>query len=65
LLNEGYTTAPEADPTVSPKFPELAARARKVARPTNVVQFVDEQLLRLAFRSLRKQAAPGVGEHSC
>jgi group II intron reverse transcriptase/maturase len=60
LLDEGYTAAPEADKTVSPKLAELAARARKEARLTNVVQYVDEELLRLAFQSLRKQAAPGV-----
>jgi RNA-directed DNA polymerase len=64
LFDEGYTAAPEADPTVSPKLAELAARARKEARLTNVVQFVDEELLRLAFRSLRKQAAPGVDGQS-
>jgi Tfp pilus assembly protein PilF len=56
LFDEGYTAAPEADPSVSPKLAELAARARKEARLTNVIQFVDEELLRLAFRSLRKQA---------
>jgi RNA-directed DNA polymerase len=33
--------------------------ARIAGRLTNVVQFVDEELLRLAFRSLRKQAAAG------
>jgi group II intron reverse transcriptase/maturase len=64
LLDEGHTAAPEAEPTVSPKLTELAARARKEARLTNVVQFVDEELLRLAFRSLRKQAAPGVDGQS-
>jgi len=64
LLDEGYTAAPEADNTVSTKLAELAARARKEARLTNVVQFVDEELLRLAFRSLRKQAAPGVDGQS-
>ncbi|MBV9578281.1 MAG: hypothetical protein JO057_06810, partial [Chloroflexi bacterium] len=64
LLDEGYTAAPEADTTVSTKLAGLAARARKEARLTNVVQFVDEELLRLAFRSLRKQAAPGVDGHS-
>jgi group II intron reverse transcriptase/maturase len=64
LFDEGYTAAPEADPIVSPKLAELAARARKEARLTNVVQFVDEELLRLAFRSLRKQAAPGVDGQS-
>ena len=37
---------------------------KKEARLTNVVQFVDEELLRLAFRSLRKQAAPGVDGQS-
>ena len=60
LLDEGYTAAPEADKTVSTKLAELVARARKEARLTNVVQYVDEELLHLAFHSLRKQAAPGV-----
>jgi len=60
LFDQGTTAAPEADLSVSPKLAELAARARKEGRLTNVVQFVDEELLRLAFRSLRKQAAPGV-----
>lgn len=64
LFDEGYTAAPEAEPTVSPKLAELATRARKEARLTNVVQFVDEELLRLAFRSLRKQAAPGIDGQS-
>ncbi len=64
LFDEGYTAAPEADPTVSTKLAELVARARKEARLTNVVQYVDEELLRLAFRSLRKQAAPGVDGQS-
>jgi hypothetical protein len=64
LLDEGYTAAPEADKTVSTKLAELAVRARKEARLTNVVQFVDEELLRLAFRSMRKQAAPGVDGQS-
>jgi group II intron reverse transcriptase/maturase len=45
---------------VSSKLAGLVARARKEERLTNVVQFVDEELLSLAFRSLRKQAAPGV-----
>src|SRR5919198_4865963 len=57
LLDEGYTAAPEAEPTVSTQLAGLVARARKEARLTNVVQFVDEELLRLAFPSLRKQAA--------
>jgi RNA-directed DNA polymerase len=64
LFDEGYTAAPEADSTVSTKLAELVARARKEARLTNVVQYVDEDLLRLAFRSLRKQAAPGVDGQS-
>lgn len=59
LFGESNTAAPEADPTVSTKLAELVARARKEARLTNVVQYVDEELLRLAFRSLRKNAAPG------
>lgn len=64
LFDEGYTAAPEADPTVSTKLAGRVARARKAARLTNVVQFVDEELLRLAFRSLRKAEAAtdtGVG----
>jgi len=64
LFGEGYTAAPEAEPTVSPKLAELARRAKKEARLTNVVQYVDEELLRLAFRSLRKQAAPGIDGQS-
>ena len=64
LFDEGYTAAPEADSTVSTKLAELVARARREARLTNVVQFVDEELLRLALRSLRKQAAPGVDGQS-
>src|SRR6266852_1634831 len=64
LLDEGYTAAPEADKTVSTKLAGLAARARKEARLTNVVQYVDEELLRLAFGSLRKQAAPGTDGQS-
>src|SRR6266446_3638416 len=64
LLDEGYTAAPEADPPVSTKLAGLIARARKEARLTNVVQYVDEELLRLAFGSLRKQAAPGVDGQS-
>lgn len=64
VLDEAYTAAPEADPTVSTKLAELVARARKEVCLTNVMQFVDEELLRLAFRSLRKQAAPGVDGQS-
>ena len=64
LFGEGTTAAPETDQPVSPKLAELAARARKEGRLTNVVQFVDEELLRLAFGSLRKQAAPGVDGQS-
>ena len=64
MLDEGYTAAPEADKTVSTKLAGLVARARKEAQLTNVVQDVDEELLRLAFRSLRKQAAPGVDGQS-
>ncbi len=45
---------------MSTKLAGLAARARKEARLTNVIQFVDEELLLLAFRSLRTQAAPGL-----
>jgi hypothetical protein len=61
LFGESNTAAPEAEPTVSTKLAGLVARARKDARLTNVVQYVNEELLRLAFGSLRKQAAPGVG----
>jgi group II intron reverse transcriptase/maturase len=64
LFDEGYTAAPEADQTVSTKLAELGARARREAHLTNVIQFVDEELLHLAFRSLRKQAAPGVDGQS-
>ena len=64
LFDEGTTAAPEADLPVCPKLAELAARARKEGRLTIVVQFVDEELLRLAFQSLRKQAAPGVDVQS-
>src|SRR5712692_4921821 len=64
LLDEGDTAAPEAETTVSTKLAGLVARARREAKLTNVVQYVDEELLRLAFRSLRKQAAPGVDGQS-
>lgn len=64
MLDGGHTAAPEADRTVSTRLAELAARARKEARLTNVVHYVDEALLRLAFGSLRKQAAPGVDGQS-
>ncbi len=64
LLDEGYTAAPEAETTVTTKLAGLVARARREAKLTNVVQYVDEELLRLAFRSLRKQAAPGVDGQS-
>jgi RNA-directed DNA polymerase len=64
LFGESNTAAPEADRSVSTKLAGLVARARKEARLTNVVQYVDEELLRLAFRSLHKQAAPGVDGQS-
>jgi hypothetical protein len=64
LFGESNTAAPEADKTVSTKLAGLVALARKETRLTNVVQYVDEELLRLAFRSLRKQAAPGVDGQS-
>jgi RNA-directed DNA polymerase len=64
LFGESNTAAPEAEPTVSTKLAGLVAQARKETRLTNVVQYVDEELLRLAFRSLRKQAAPGVDGQS-
>ena len=49
---------------MSTKLAGLVALARMEARLTNVVQYVDEELLRLAFRSLRKQSAPGVDGQS-
>jgi len=64
LFGESNTAAPEADKTVSTKLAGLVARARKESRLTNVVEYVDEELLRLAFRSLRKQAVPGVDGQS-
>ena len=64
MFDERTTAAPEADLPVCPKLVGLVARARKEDRLTNVVQFVDEELLRLAFQSLRKQAAPGVDGQS-
>src|SRR5258707_15885263 len=64
LFGEGPAAAPEAGLPAYPKLAELVARARKEGRLTNVVQFVDEELLRLAFQSLRKQAAPGVDGQS-
>src|SRR5262249_866815 len=64
VRGESNTAAPEADRTVSTKLAGLVARARKEARLTNVVQYMDEELLRLAFRSLHKQAAPGVDGQS-
>jgi hypothetical protein len=60
LSGRSNTAAPEAGNTVSTKLAGLVALAKKEARLTNVVQYVDEELLRLAFRSLRKQAAAGV-----
>ena len=64
LFGVGPAAASEAGLPASPKLAELVARARKEGRLTNVVQFVDEELLRLAFQSLRKQAAPGVDGQS-
>ena len=60
LPDERHTAAPEAEPTVSTKLAGLVARAKKEGQLTNIVQYVDEELLRLAFRSLRKRAAAGV-----
>lgn len=64
MFGGGNTATPEVDKTVSTKLAELAARAQKEVRLTNVVQFVDEELLRLAFWSLRKQAAAGIDGRS-
>src|SRR5687767_6842584 len=47
-----------------PNSPDSSRAQGKEARLTNVVQYVDEELLRLAFRSLRRQAAPGVDGQS-
>ena len=43
LPDESNTAAPEAEPTVSTKLAGLVARARKEARLTNVVQYVDKE----------------------
>lgn len=64
LPGKGHTAAPEAEKPVYTKLARLVATARKEASLTNVVQYVDEELLELAFRSLRKQAAPGVDGQS-
>ena len=48
LPNGRHTAAPEADLTVSTKLAGLVARAKKEARLTNVIQFVDEELLHRA-----------------
>jgi RNA-directed DNA polymerase len=64
LFDAGEPAAPEAEEGVRTKLVELGARARREATLTNVVQFVDEAMLRLAFRSLRKQAAAGVDGQS-
>lgn len=49
---------------MSQKLAGLVARARKEARLTTVIGFVDEELLRLAFQSLRRDAAAGVDGQS-
>jgi RNA-directed DNA polymerase len=54
------TPPPEGDDRVSQKLAVLVARARKEGRLTNVIGFVDVELLMLAFRSLRREAAAGV-----
>src|SRR5262245_7921246 len=64
LPNGRHTAAPEADLTVSTKLVGLVASARKEARLTNVIQFVDEEGLHRAVRSVRKTAAPGVDGQS-
>jgi RNA-directed DNA polymerase len=64
MPDQGHTAAPEAERTVSTKLAGLDARARKETQLTNVIQFVDEELLHLALRSLRKQAAAGVDGQS-
>ncbi len=46
LFGASNTAAPEADNTVSTKLAGLVARAKKEVRLTNVVQYVDEELLR-------------------
>jgi RNA-directed DNA polymerase len=64
LPGQGATATPEVDTTVSTKLSGLVARARKEKQLTNVIGFVDEELLVLAFRSLRKSAGPGVDGQS-
>lgn len=64
LSGKRHTAAPEAETPVFTKLARLVALARKEARLTNVVQYVDEELLRMAVRSLRKRAAPGVDGQS-
>ena len=45
---------------MSQKLAGLVARARKERQLTNVMGFVDEELLRLAFYALRRNAAAGI-----
>lgn len=49
---------------MSTKLDGLVARAKKEGQLTNVVQYVDEELLSLAFWSLRKAAAAGIDGQS-
>jgi len=64
LPGKGHTAAPEAEIPVFTKLAGLVALTRKEERLTNVIQYVDEEMLHLAFRSLRKQAAPGIDGQS-
>ena len=60
LPDERHTAAPAAEHPVSTKLAGLVARAKQEGQLTNVVQLVDEELLRLAFHALRQRAAAGV-----
>lgn len=54
------TPPPEGETRVSQKLAGLVVRARKEQQLTNVMGFVDEELLRLAFYALRRDAAAGI-----
>lgn len=64
LPDGSNTAAPEADKAVYTKLGGLVERAQKEVKLTNVIQYLDEELLHLAFKSLRKQAAPGIDGQS-
>lgn len=62
--DQRHTPPPEGAARVSQKLAGLVARARKEAQLTNVIGFVDVELLRLAFHALRRDAAAGVDGQS-